>query len=106
MTPSDLIRDPGTGQLSVTKIWANVAYLAGTVVFLSAAIGSCEVPDADVWLIYLGVVGSHCTVSKLISLRYGGGGRGYDPHPARRHGRGSRGGDGDLSGYRDDLEGP
>lgn len=104
MILADLIRDPGTGQLSVTKIWTNVAYAAGTAAFLRAAFAECPSPDADIWLIYLGVVGSHCAVSKLISMRYGGGyggagyggagyGAGYSYRPA-----GPR-------GNRDDAEG-
>lgn len=70
MTLKDLITDAGTGQLSHTKLWANIAYASATAAFLWAAYqGSAT---ADVWLIYLGVVGASATVSKLLSLKYGG----------------------------------
>lgn len=101
----DLIQDPGTGQLSQTKLWANIAYTAGTVAFLYPVFASGTPPDADALLIYLGVVGSHCAASKLISMRYGSGyGGGY-------RSSGYRGGSSlrdDLRSpaYRDDPEGP
>ncbi|WP_052494014.1 hypothetical protein [Nitrosospira sp. NpAV] len=75
MKPADLIRDAGTGQLSHTKLWANVAYVTATVSFLHLVFVCHVPPDADIWLIYLGVVGSHCAVSKLISMRYRNGRR-------------------------------
>jgi hypothetical protein len=68
---SDLVRDPGTGQLSHTKIWTNIAYFAATIAFIRMSwVGTIT---ADMWLWYLGVVGTHSAISKLISLRYGGG---------------------------------
>lgn len=101
----DLVRDAGTGQLSQTKLWTNIAYTAGTVAFLYPVFKTGTPPDADALLIYLGVVGSHCAVSKLISMRYGGGyGSGY-----RSSGyRGAPSFRDDLHGpvYRDDPEGP
>jgi hypothetical protein len=66
----DLIVDPGTGQLSHTKVWSNIAYLTTTAAFgLQAWTGTL---DAEIWLIYLGVVGAHGSISKWISLKYGG----------------------------------
>lgn len=73
MKLADLIRDAGTKQLSQTKVWANIAYVTATVSFLYLVFVSKVPPDADIWLIYLGVVGSHCAVSKLISLKYRNG---------------------------------
>jgi hypothetical protein len=70
MQLSDLVRDAGTGQLSHTKVWANIAYAAATVAFLRQAWDGTL--TADIWLWYLGVVGTHSAISKLISLRYGG----------------------------------
>lgn len=70
MKLSDLFRDPGTGQLSQTKLWANIAYAAATAAFVKQAWAGTLTPD--VWLFYLGTVGAHTAVSKLISMRYGG----------------------------------
>jgi hypothetical protein len=70
MNLKDLITDAGTGQLSHTKLWANIAYASATVAFLYAV--HKDSATADVWLIYLGVVGASATVSKLLSLKYGG----------------------------------
>lgn len=65
MKLSDLVLN-SQGKLSHTKVWTNIAYLAATVKFIRD-----DVP-ADIWLIYLGVVGAHGAASKFISLRYGG----------------------------------
>ena len=73
MRASDLFRDAGTGQLSHTKLWTNIAYIVVTVVFLRLAFVCNTPPDADIWLIYLGIIGAHGAVSKLISMRYRGG---------------------------------
>lgn len=70
MKPRDLITDAGTGQLSHTKLWANIAYLSATIAFLYAVYSGKDAPD--IWLIYLGVVGASTTFSKLLSLKYGG----------------------------------
>jgi hypothetical protein len=54
------------GLLSHSKIWANVAYLAGTVKFIMI-----PEPSADIWMAYLGIVGSASVASKLIQMKYG-----------------------------------
>lgn len=69
MKLSDLVKDPGTGQLSHTKIWANIAYAASTVSFCWMNFKGTASPD--IWFIYLGVVGVHGAASKLISMKYG-----------------------------------
>lgn len=69
MTYKDLITDAGTGMLSHTKIWANVAYAVATVAFGYTVYKGTA--TGEIWLIYLGVVGSSATVSKMLSLRYG-----------------------------------
>jgi hypothetical protein len=69
--PSDLIIDCATGQWSHTKIWANIAYACATVAFLRMALFSDTPADSEIWLIYLGVVGTHSVSSKLLSLKYG-----------------------------------
>lgn len=69
MKCSDLITDAGTGQMSHTKLWANVAYAAATV-WLSSIAFNTEL-SADLLLIYLGIVGASAGGSKFLSLRYG-----------------------------------
>jgi hypothetical protein len=69
MKLADLIRDAGTGQMSHTKLWANLAYATGTVAFGWQAFNGGIA--ADIWLIYLGVVGASATASKFLSMRYG-----------------------------------
>ncbi|MBI5816701.1 MAG: hypothetical protein HZB29_13950 [Nitrospinae bacterium] len=69
MPIKDLVTDPGTGQMSHTKLWANIAYASSTGAFVyTVIIGSAT---ADIWLIYLGIVGASATASKFLSLRYG-----------------------------------
>lgn len=68
----DLITDAGTGQLSHTKIWTNIAYAAATAAFIKGTMLSDHPTDFNLWLIYLGIVGGHNIASKLISMIYGG----------------------------------
>lgn len=72
MNWKSLITDAGTGQVSHTKLWANIAYAAATAAFGWQAYRGTA--SADIWLIYLGVLGASAATSKLISLKYGGGG--------------------------------
>lgn len=65
----DLITDIGTGQMSHTKLWANVAYAASTI-WLSGIAFNGKL-SADLLLIYLGIVGASATASKFLSLKYG-----------------------------------
>ena len=69
MNWSDLIRDAGTGMVSHTKVWANVAYASATAAFLQGAFHGGQ--PAEVWITYLGLVGASATASKFLSLRYG-----------------------------------
>lgn len=72
MRAIDLITDCATGQLSHTKLWANIAYCAATVAFLRIAIFSPEpAANAEIWLTYLGIVGTHNVASKILSIKYG-----------------------------------
>lgn len=73
----DLITDAGTGQLSHTKLWANVAYAAATWAIIHAAVMAELSPD--LLLIYLGAVGASATASKFLSLRYGRATEGGSP---------------------------
>ncbi len=69
MKLSDLLKDAGTGQLSHTKLWANVAYLSATVSFCWMSYKGTA--TGEIWIIYLGVLGVHGAASKLIGLKYG-----------------------------------
>lgn len=71
MKINDLITDVGTGQMSHTKLWANVAYAASTA-WLSGMAFNGDL-GADLLLIYLGIVGASATASKFLSLKYGTG---------------------------------
>lgn len=57
------------GKLSHTKVWSNIAYGTATIVFIYQAYN--QTLTADIWLIYLGVVGAHSAVSKAITAKYG-----------------------------------
>ncbi len=65
----DLITDSGTGMLSHTKLWANIAYCAATIAF--GYMVYMNTATAEIWLIYLASIGASSTLSKLLSLRYG-----------------------------------
>ena len=53
------------GKVSHTKLWSNIAYLAGTIKFIMI-----PNPTADIWMAYLGIVGSAAMASKFISMKY------------------------------------
>lgn len=65
MKLKELITDEA-GKLSHSKIWANIAYAAGTVKFIML-----PDPSSDVWMAYLGIVGGAAVASKLIQMKYG-----------------------------------
>lgn len=69
MKLKDLITDAGTGMLSHTKLWANIAYCAATIAF--GYMVYMNTATAEIWLIYLASIGASSTLSKLLSLRYG-----------------------------------
>ena len=54
------------GKVSHSKLWCNIAYLAGTVKFIMI-----PAPTADIWAVYLGVVGGAAILSKYISMKFG-----------------------------------
>jgi hypothetical protein len=54
------------GVVSHSKLWSNIAYLAGTIKFIML-----PDPRADIWFAYLGIVGSAAVASKLIKMKYG-----------------------------------
>lgn len=65
----DLITDAGTGMISHTKIWANIAYFTATVGFAWSVYNGTA--TGEIWLIYLAGIGASATLSKMLSLRYG-----------------------------------
>lgn len=69
MKLSDLVKDPGTGMLSHTKLWANIGYAALTVAFLADAFGG-HLTDMKI-LAYGAVVTGSAVASKFLSMRYG-----------------------------------
>lgn len=71
MKALDLITDCATNQLSHTKLWTNIAYLAATLAFLRITLFSENPSESEIWLIYLGVVGAHNVASKVLSMKYG-----------------------------------
>jgi len=54
------------GIVSHSKLWSNIAYLAGTIKFIMI-----PEPSSDIWFAYLGIVGSAAVASKLIQMKYG-----------------------------------
>jgi len=68
MRLADLITDPGTGLMSHSKLWANVAYATATGAF--GYMSYAGTATADIWLIYLASIGASATLSKLLSLKY------------------------------------
>lgn len=74
MSMKDLFIDERSGHISHTKYWSNVAYLSATVAFLVLNLFYFKEIEKYVellWIIYLGVVASSATISKLISYKYG-----------------------------------
>lgn len=64
MKLSDLIRDTSSGQMSHSKLWANVAYAAVTFIVVHKAISNTA--SDDLILYYLGIVALHSTGSKFV----------------------------------------
>ncbi|WP_288843432.1 hypothetical protein [uncultured Deefgea sp.] len=65
MKLSDLITDAQGEHLSHSKIWANVACAAATVVFIKQ--GWAGTLTADVWFVYLGVVGGYAVARRWLA---------------------------------------
>ncbi len=60
----DIVRNPATGKVSHSKLWANVACAAATYKFIAA-------PDAphEIWAIYLGIVGGYAVARSYVSVQ-------------------------------------
>lgn len=65
----DIVTDAGTGMVSHTKIWANIAYAVATGIVIHMTLNGQM--TGDVLMIYLGIVGASSLGSKLLSLKYG-----------------------------------
>lgn len=64
-----LINSEGSGELSHTKLWSNVAFLAATLGFAWKVYKGSDSPE--IWFIYLGIVGASTAAHKLIAMKYG-----------------------------------
>jgi len=65
MRVAELITNPGSGRLSHTKLWANVACGAATGLFIYQGVAGTLAPE--IWLIYLGLVGGYAAALRLIA---------------------------------------
>ena len=64
MAVLDIIRNPATGKVSHSKLWANIACAAGTYKFLIL-----PDPSVEVWAVYLGIVGGYAVARSLVSVK-------------------------------------
>ena len=81
---SEMFESHGSGKISHTKFWSNVAYLVGTISFIK--INFSEHPPEylpELWLFFLGVIGGNSAVSKWISLKYANNKRDDDDYYGR-----------------------
>ncbi|KUM03515.1 hypothetical protein KIF53_13350 [Chromobacterium subtsugae] len=67
MTLADLATNPTTGRLSHSKLWANVACAVATGMFVYQGVAGTL--TAEVWLIYLGVVGGYSAARSWIAAQ-------------------------------------
>lgn len=68
---SELFESTGTGKISHTKFWSNVAYFVCTVAF--AYMNFKPTPPehlVEVWVVYLATVAGNASISKFLSLKY------------------------------------
>ncbi|WP_046158007.1 hypothetical protein [Chromobacterium vaccinii] len=65
MRLADLLRHPRSRRLSHSRLWANIACAAATIMFLVN--GWRGTLTADIWLIYMGVVGGYSATLRLIA---------------------------------------
>lgn len=60
----DIFKNPATGKVSHSKLWANVACAAGTYKFLIL-----PDPSMEIWAVYLGIVGGYAVARSLVSVK-------------------------------------
>ncbi|WP_019102033.1 hypothetical protein [Chromobacterium haemolyticum] len=73
MRLSDLLPRPGGRRLSHSRLWANIACAAATLLFVVEGLRGTL--GADIWLIYLGIVGGYSAGLRLIAAWRDRGGR-------------------------------
>lgn len=90
----EMFTSHGSGKLSHTKFWANIAYLVATLAFIR--LNFTEERPAylpELWLIYIALTSGNAMASKWISLKYKYSGKNeesqevyprYDPYAAER----------------------
>ena len=68
---SHLFTSEGSGVVSSTKLWSNIAYFTATVAFLSINLFAPGTASLEmIWLVYLGTVASSALGSKMLALKY------------------------------------
>ena len=69
---SELFESSGTGKISHTKFWSNVAYFVCTIAFAYMNFRPTA-PDylVEIWLVYLTGIAGNASISKFLSLKYG-----------------------------------
>lgn len=60
----DIVKNPATGKVSHSKLWANIACAAATYKFVAAP----EMPS-EIWAIYLGIVGGYAVARSFVSVK-------------------------------------
>ena len=60
----DIVRNPATGRISHSKLWANIACAAGTVKFVML-----PDPSAEIWAVYLGIVGGYAVARSFVRVK-------------------------------------
>lgn len=60
----DIFKNPATGKVSHSKLWANVACAAGTYKFLIL-----PDPSVEIWAVYLGIVGGYAVARSFVSVK-------------------------------------
>lgn len=60
----DIFKKPATGNVSHSKLWANVACAAGTFKFVML-----PDPSAEIWAVYLGIVGGYAVARSFVSVK-------------------------------------
>ena len=60
----DIFKNPATGKVSHSKLWANVACAAGTYKFRIL-----PDPSVEIWAVYLGIVGGYAVARSFVSVK-------------------------------------
>ena len=68
---AELFESTGTGKISHTKFWANVAYFVSTIAFVDINFKPSP-PEylVELWFVYLATVAGNASISKFLSLKY------------------------------------